>query len=111
MSVSKVETISHLSTDSQLTFSMFKTYGKSFTFQKPMPPAHGPEILPWAGNSSGTANVSRLYLGSTLYLLEEIVSGIVTYALESEGHAEGFSLDAFVSNINAYAQQNRIPDC
>jgi hypothetical protein len=42
--------------------------------------------------------------------LEESVSGIVTYALESEGHAEGFSLDALVSKMNAYAQQKGIPD-
>ena len=75
-----------------------------------MHPSRGFELQPYTGNISGTTIVSRLHLGSTLYLLEESVSGIVTYALESEGHAEGFSLDALVSKMNAYAQQKGIPD-
>jgi hypothetical protein len=90
---------------------MFKTFGKSFTLQKPMRPPQGFEMEPYSGNTPRTTIVSRLYLGSTLYLLEEYESGIVSYALESEGHAEGFSLGGLISNMNAYALQNGMTDC
>lgn len=90
---------------------MFKTFGKSFTLQKPLRPRHEFEMEPHSGNISGTTSVSRLYLGSSLYLLEEYESGFLSYALESEGHAEGFYLGAFISNMDAYALQNGITDC
>jgi hypothetical protein len=47
-----------------------------------------------------------------MYLLEiqELGVGIV-YALESEGHEDGYSLDTFISGLEGWARQYNNQDC
>lgn len=56
--------------------------------------------------------VSRLHLGATFYLLE-IYEGNLNpiYALESEGHSEGFSFRGFIKILDDRAYQCGLKDC
>jgi hypothetical protein len=66
-------------------------------------------------SASGTTTdqISRLHLGSTFYLLEITQENekVPSYALESEGHHEGFSFDAFFGTLSSYAMQYGFTDC
>lgn len=63
------------------------------------------------GSTSWTHS-SRIPLGSTFYLLElRNGNSPPTYILESEGHPEGFSLDGYVSQFKAKAQDWPFEDC
>ena len=56
--------------------------------------------------------VSRLYLGGTFYLLEiRDCDSNSTYALESEGHGEGFSFAGFFKILNNVAFECDLGDC
>lgn len=62
------------------------------------------------------AQVSRLYLGGTFYLLEILQDGSLTpeHALESEGHEENFTFEVFISHLMYYAMRvapNGFTDC
>jgi hypothetical protein len=47
-----------------------------------------------------------------MYLLEIQEHGAIVYALESEGHGDGFSLNTFVSDlVNGWAGQYDSQDC
>lgn len=84
-------------------------FGQRHFLQRQTPKGPYPLSTFEAAGNVGTA-ISRLHLGATFYLLQfQDGDEPPSYAIESEGHPEGFSLDEYITQRAAAVGVKGVP--